>query len=135
MLGANKSSGRRTQQPVPVPIAANSTAGPAPIATGYQRPRWKPNSLAPGTGRRNALDTARAGKKLAGGVPARPKRRFAAPIGADAPPRSRRIRRRLAVAPRSNSSRREECLVIVPVDLPNDLGELVRQPLRKMKKM
>jgi hypothetical protein len=52
---------------------------------------------------------------------------------------AQRTKRRLEVMSRSNSSREEECpprscRSIVPVGCRN-LGELVRQPLRKMKKM
>jgi hypothetical protein len=56
------------------------------------------------------------GKKLAGGVPAPAKRRFAALCGRDAPSRDRGARsggaahwRRLEVVRRNNSSRRAEC--------------------------
>src|SRR5262245_9863496 len=99
MLGANKSSGRQTQQPVRMPIAANATAAVGVDSGGLSTTVMEALFPCALTGRRNALDAARAGKKLAGDAPALAKRRFAAPIGADAAPRSRRIRRRVEAVP------------------------------------
>src|SRR5262245_47184853 len=70
MLGANKSSGRRTQQPVRMPIAAIPTAGVGADSGGLSTTPMKAQFPRACTGRRNALDAARAGKKLADGVPA-----------------------------------------------------------------
>src|SRR5262245_21908500 len=113
-----------------MPIAANSTAGVGADSGGLSTTAMKaqfPRALH--REKESAGHGARRGKTCARRTGAG-EATLCCADGADAPLGSWRTKRRLEVVPRSNSSRREECLAILSIDragrLPNDLGDLVR---------
>lgn len=127
MLGANKSSGRRTQQPVQMAAAASSTAGVGPDSGGLSMTAMEAQFL-----RTLHREKERAGRG------ARGERTCWRPAGAGEATLCRAVRRCCAatIAVRcmrrrgrasKHSRRREECLAILPIGRAGRFAERSRR--------